>query len=356
MAELLTLDGSQGEGGGKILRTALSLAVALRRPVRLIRIRARRPRPGLQPQHLAVVRALAEISRAEVTGDALDSTDIHFTPRELRGGEYRFDVAAIKGSAGSVSLVFQSLLLPLAFAPEPSRLTLCGGTHVPWSPPVHYVTKVFLPMLRRAGVQAGLTLKRWGWYPAGGGEIDAEITPISAVRALVQEVREKPAVISGVSAVSRLPRSIAERQRTRALERLAARDLAADITIGEDREARNPGTLLFLATEGAGTAALGRRGLRAETVADLAVDPLLAFLDSGASVDDHLADQLVPFLALAHEPSTFSCPTPSRHLTTVAWVVQQFLPVRIALSSGASRATVRILPEEPAQGRCSLPT
>jgi RNA 3'-terminal phosphate cyclase (ATP) len=303
-----------------------------------------------------VVRALAEISRAEVIGDALDSTELHFTPRELRGGEYRFDVAAIKGSAGSVSLVFQSLLLPLAFAPAPSRLTLCGGTHVPWSPPVHYVTEVFLPILRRAGVQASLTLKRWGWYPAGGGEIEAEITPTSAIRGLVRELREKPAVISGISAVSRLPRSIAERQRTRALERLAARDLTADITISEDHEARNPGTLLFLATDGGGASALGRRGLRAETVADVAVDPLLAYLDSGATVDGHLADQLLPFLALAREPSTFTCPTLSSHLTTVAWVVQQFLPVDIGLISGPPRASVRVLPKEPGQGRCSLPT
>ena len=160
------IDGSYGEGGGQVLRAALSLAVAVRRPVALTRVRARRSKPGLQPQHLAVVRALAAISDAEVSGDALGSTELRFAPRTLRGGDYRFDVGAIKASAGSVSLLFQALLLPLTLASGPSRLTLVGGTHVPSSPPVHYLTAVFLPALAGTGVDARLALRRWGWYPA----------------------------------------------------------------------------------------------------------------------------------------------------------------------------------------------
>lgn len=146
-----------GEGGEQVLRTALSLSVVLGRRVTLRGIRARRPRPGLQPQHLTVVRALAAISGAEVTGDTLDSTDVTFAPRGLRGGSYDFDVGAIRGSAGSVSLLFQALLLPLTLATEPSRLVLRGGTHVRWSPPVHYLTAVFLPALGRIGVHARLS-------------------------------------------------------------------------------------------------------------------------------------------------------------------------------------------------------
>lgn len=352
---MLTLDGSHGEGGGQILRTALSLAAALRRPVTITRIRAGRPRPGLQPQHLTAVRALAAISDAEVRGDALDSTELAFTPRTLRGGSYRFDVGAVRGSAGSVSLLFQALLLPLALAAEPSRLTLIGGTHVPWSPPVHYLAEVFLPALRQLGVEAEVALTRWGWYPKGGGEIEARIAPASGLRGLRWDGPPRPERLVGVSAVSGLPATIAERQRRRALERLAGRGLRAEIALVRDASALGSGTVLFLAAVGpgafAGFSALGRRGVKAETVADEAVDPLLHFLDSGAAVDPQLADQLVPFLALAREPSSFTCPALSSHLRTVAWVLEQFLPVAIELVEGPP-ARVRITPGTRESDRC----
>lgn len=340
----LTLDGAHGEGGGQIVRTALALAVALRRAVTLANIRARRPRPGLQPQHLTVVRALAALADADVRGDALDSTALHFAPRTLRAGEYRFDVGAEKGSAGSVSLLCQALLLPLAMAPAPSRLVLIGGTHVPWSPPVHYLAEVFFPALRRIGIDATLDLRRWGWYPAGGGAIEVTITPARALNGVIAEEADRAPVVTGLSAVSRLPRSIAERQRRRAEERLAAAGVACDIALHEDATALGPGTFVFLAVPGrAGFSALGRRGLPAERVADEAVDGLLAFLESGAAVDDHLADQLVSFLALAAGASRLTCPRITGHLRTVAWTVGQFLPVAIDLAE-ARPARVAIAP------------
>jgi RNA 3'-terminal phosphate cyclase (ATP) len=339
----LVLDASYGEGGGQVLRTALALAVALGRTVMLKKVRARRPKPGLQPQHLTVVRSLAAISGAEVLGDHLGSTELSFAPRGLAGGEYHFDIGSIKGSAGSVSLLFEALLLPLALAPVASRLALVGGTHVPWSPPVHYLTEVFLPALRTTGIEAALTLRRWGWYPAGGGHVTAIISPSSRRGGFVG-TSSPVATIVGVSAVSRLPRSIAERQRRRAEERLAAAGLAARITIEEDTTALGPGTLLLLAVPGrAGFSALGRRGLPAERVADAAVDELLAWVESHAAIDDRLADQLLPFLALAQGPSIFTCSTLSSHLTTVAWVVRQFASVEIRLHEGPP-ARVEIVP------------
>ncbi len=348
---MLALDASHGEGGGQILRTALSLAVTLHRPVALTRIRARRPRPGLQPQHLTVVQALAAISDAEVTGDSLHSTELTFSPRTLRGGRYRFDVGAVTGSAGSVSLLFQALLLPLALAPDPTDLTLIGGTHVPWSPTVHYLIDVFLPALRRVGI-ADVTLGRWGWYPRGSGEIRARVTPCRGLGGLEWVDRAAAPIITGISAVSRLPLSIAERQRRRALERLTLAGVKADIALVEDQQALGPGTLLFLAarsdSSAAGASALGRRGLRAETVADQAADEMITYIMSGATVDGHLADQLVPFLALARAGSVFTCPSLSGHLRSVAWVVQQFVDVRIDLEDGPP-ARVRTTPPGPSR-------
>jgi RNA 3'-terminal phosphate cyclase (ATP) len=346
---MMVIDASHGEGGGQVLRTALSLSVARGRPVTLRQIRARRPRPGLQPQHLTVVRALAAISEALVSGDALDSTEVTFVPRTLRGGSYDFDIGAIRGSAGAVSLVFQALLLPLSLAAQPSRLQLHGGTHVPWSPPVPYLTDVYLPALRHIGVRADLTLRRWGWFPAGGGELDVSVTPSPSWRPIHWVHPTGPPTLEGVSAVSRLPRSIAERQRARALDRLDAAGLSATIRLEEDQTARGPGTLMMLTAGGesarAGFSALGRRGVRAEAIADEAVAPLLAYLDAGAAVDDHLADQLVAFLALADGPSTFTCPALSTHLRTVAWVVERMLPVRVLFDEGRpARVEVRAMP------------
>lgn len=326
-----------------MLRTALALAAARGRPLRLTGVRARRARPGLQPQHLTVVRALAAICGAAVEGDALGSTEVVFAPGAVCPGDYCFDVEAIKGSAGSVSLLFQALLLPLALAPASSHLVLRGGTHVPWSPPVHYLVDVFLPAAREAGVEARVAFRRWGWYPAGGGEIEAWIEPGPGPRG----VRLRPAPESdvyGLSAVSRLPRSIAERQRARALERLAAAGIDADIAIEEDSEARGPGTLLFLAVRGrAGFSALGRRGVPAERVADEAVEALLAWRAAGGDVDEHLADQLVSVLALAPDASVLTCASVSSHLRTVAWLVEQVVPVNVTLGEGRP-ARIEVVP------------
>jgi RNA 3'-terminal phosphate cyclase (ATP) len=345
---VLTLDGGHGEGGGQIIRTALALAVAVGRPVTITNVRVRRARPGLQPQHLTAVRALAAVSAAEVDGAELGSTALRFVPQGIRAGTYRFEV----GTAGAVSLIFQALLLPLSLAPEPSRLTLVGGTHVTWSPPFHYLAEAFLPALAELGIRAEITLRRWGWYPRGGGEMDATIVPTRprGGRGLVAEIRDQTLPIRGLSAVSHLPRSIAERQRRRAAERLAAAGLTAEIALAEGAPAFGAGTFVLLAIRGrAGFSALGRRGLPAEQVADAAVEPLLAYLASHAAVDEHLADQLVPFCALADAESAFTCPALTPHLTTVAWVVEQLLPVRVRLEA-ARPACVRITPASRSAG------
>jgi RNA 3'-phosphate cyclase len=161
MGNRIVIDGSHGEGGGQILRTALSLAALLQRSVEIHNIRANRKKPGLRPQHLTAVKALAQITKAEITGDHVNSTSLWFAPRKINGGNYRFSI----GTAGSITLLAAAILPPLLFAATPSKVVLEGGTHVPFSPVVHYMHEIFLPFLRRLGGEVDVTLDKWGWYP-----------------------------------------------------------------------------------------------------------------------------------------------------------------------------------------------
>ncbi|UCC62087.1 MAG: RNA 3'-phosphate cyclase, partial [Anaerolineae bacterium] len=234
--KLLTIDGSYGEGGGQILRSALSLSALLGQPVRLEKIRARRRQPGLRPQHLTAVRALAQICDAEVEGDRLDSRTLTFVPRRPpQAGDYHFNVtdAARGGSAGAVSLILQAVLLPLAMAQGDSTIVLEGGTHVAWSPPVHYLQEVYLPAVAPLGVRASVELERWGWYPQGGGRVVCQVEGLGAAVALRPDSGQpRPLTpfhrtergglrrIAGFSATSNLPAHIGRRQRDQAVKLL----------------------------------------------------------------------------------------------------------------------------------------
>ncbi|RMG48372.1 MAG: RNA 3'-phosphate cyclase, partial [Acidobacteria bacterium] len=223
----LIIDGSTGEGGGQILRTSLALSALLDRPVEIINIRRGRKNPGLQPQHLTAVRAMATIARARVEGAELGSQRLHFAPQGIAAGRYTFDVAAVRASAGSVGLIFQAVAPALFAASESSRLTLKGGTHVPWSPPTTYLESVFLPALERLGLRGTMNTLRWGWYPRGGGVVEATITPGRPIAPLHLEDRGELVSLECLSVVSNLPRSIAHRQRDRLLQRLAEKGLSA---------------------------------------------------------------------------------------------------------------------------------
>lgn len=329
---MVVIDGSYGEGGGQVLRTALTLSVLTGQAVRVERIRAGRKNPGLQPQHLTAVQAAAAICAARLEGARLDSPTLTFIPTApLRSGEYTFDVteAARGGSAGSVGLVLQTVLLPLALAPGPSHLTLRGGTHVPWAPPVSYLEHVFLPTIARMGVHAQMELVRWGFYPAGGGEIRVRVAgdagPLKPIRLTERGELER---VWGLAVVTNLPAHIPQRMANRACNVLAEAGIQAQI---EPRrlQGAGPGAGIFLFADythaTAGFTAYGQPGLPAERVAEAACAELLAHHHAGAPADPHLADQLVLPAALAPGESRIVTSRVSQHLLTNVWVVEQFL-------------------------------
>ena len=336
---MMVIDGSYGEGGGQVLRTSLTMSALLGKPVRIENIRAKRRNPGLQAQHLTGVRAIARICDAELEGADLGSLTLTFRPQSPpRAGEYSFDVAEARkgGSAGATSLVFQTLLLPLAFAPGQSRLTIRGGTHVAWSPPFHYLQHVYLPTLARMGVEASVEIERWGWFPIGGGEMAASVRGRreSHLSGLDLVERGELKRLWGISATSNLPAHVGQRQKKRTEETLRKRGFDPQIEI-VDAPSPGTGTVVFLAAEYehavAGLSSLGERGKPAEKVAEEACREFIAHHQSGACLDQHLADQLILPLALSPGPSAFTTCEITQHLLTNVWVVEQFLDVRFEI-------------------------
>jgi len=326
----IEIDGSYGEGGGQILRTALALSAILKKPFTIHHIRSKRKNPGLQAQHLEAVEALSRITGAQTEGVKFGSQKITFIPQKILPGDYQFEVR----TAGSVSLLLQALFLPLCLANEKSRLTLVGGTHVPWSPSFHYLSEVFLPTLQWMGVSANATIEKWGFYPKGGGKIQLEINPVLELKPISLVERGSLKKIRAISAVSNLPKHVAERQKEQASKRIRRElKIDAEITIQEDVPSNGPGSFLFLLAEYektfAGFSSLGSRGKPAEKVADEAVDFLKDYMESDSCIDPHLADQLIPFMALAKGNSSFTTTRMTEHLLTNLWVIGHFLKVRV---------------------------
>ena len=339
---MIEIDASFGEGGGQILRSALSLSLITGKSMRLTHIRAGRPQPGLKPQHLKAVEAAAEIGSASVEGASQGSQTLRFEPTGLKSGRYVFDIK----TAGSVSLLLQAIALPLSFAEGPSRLTLIGGTHVPWSPCYHYLQWQWLPALSEAGYSIDCRLERAGFYPRGGGVVHADITPRRKHAPLHLTRRGKLVRIRGLSAVGCLDLSIAERQRQQVIERLRGLSVPLAIELAEVPSA-SPGTFVVLLAEfehgRCCACSLGARHKRAEKVADEAVDELLADIDSGGAIDAWLADQLLLPLALASGESVLSVSRISLHLRTNAELLRYFLPVAVDIDGETDQpGTVRL--------------
>ena len=327
----IEIDGSFGEGGGQILRTALSLSCLTGCKLKLFNIRKGRRKPGLMPQHITCVNAAALISHAGVSGNRTGSTELEFEPGKIRSGNYFFDIK----TAGSSSLVFQTLLPPLIFVDKPSSITIKGGTHVPFSPTYHYIAEIFFPVLNRIGIKVESSIKRYGFYPKGGGEVSFKIYPAKIIERLNLYERGEPLLLSGYSAVSRLPVSIAERQRKSVIQKLAPLVPEAQVI---DVPSPGEGTFVFLKSEYenavAGFSSLGRKGKPAEEIGKEAAEQFMDFHNTRACLDPHLADQILIYLCLTSGESSFTTSLISQHLITNLRVIEKFLNIRYEIKGG----------------------
>lgn len=333
---MLTIDGSQGEGGGQILRSALALSMVTGTPFAMERIRAGRKKPGLMRQHLTAVRAAARIGRATVDGAAIGSQALKFQPGRIAAGTYRFDV----GTAGSTTLVLQTVLPALLTASGPSRLTLEGGTHNPAAPTFDFLQRAFLPMVSRMGVEIEATLDRPGFYPGGGGCFCVEVHPAPSLRRV--DLLDRGAVrrMSATATVAHLPRHVAERELDVLRERLGL--AASCLAVKEASHVRGPGNVVLLEIESEHVTEVftgfGRRGVRAEAVAEGVVNEASVYLEAGVPVGTHLADQLLLPMVLAGGGSFRTLPL-SRHSATNIEIIRSFLDVEITVQPQGERVT-----------------
>lgn len=336
----IEIDGSKGEGGGQVLRSALALSLVTGTPFRMTNVRAGRKRPGLMRQHLTAVLAAAEVGGAKVTGADIGSRELFFSPGSVRAGDYHFSV----GTAGSATLVFQTVFPALALASGPSTVVVEGGTHNPMAPPFDFLARAFLPQVARMGPRTTAVLERPGFYPAGGGRFRVEIEPAPFGRL---DLTERGAIAErrATAVVALLSRSIAERELRVVREKL---NWAPECTrIEHVQEAVGPGNAVTVDVVSEHVTEVftgfGERGLSAERVgADLAGE-VAEYLAAGVPVGRHLADQLLLPMALGGGGS-FRTLAPSSHTRTHADLLRAFLGVDIQLRDAGERVWDVIVP------------
>ena len=340
MNDTITIDGSEGEGGGQVLRTSLTLALATGQPFRIENIRAQRKKPGLLRQHLSAVRAAAQLSAATVEGDELGSLALIFRPQRVRGGSCHVAI----GSAGSACLVLQTLLPALVLIEQPTEVVIEGGTHNPFAPTFEFLERAFVPLLQRMGAKVELVLERAGFYPAGGGRLVARVTPAARLEPLELMQRGEVRARRARVLLAHLPRGIADRELAIVEKRLGW-DTDSH-SIEECKQSLGPGNVLSIEigcehlTEV--FTGFGQRELSAEAVAEGAVREAREWLASGVPVGRHLADQLLVPLALAGAGAFSTLPL-SQHTTTNTDVIRRFLGVDVITEPTPGRnVTLRI--------------
>lgn len=324
MKEYVKIDGMRGEGGGQILRSSLSLSVLTGKPFKMTGIRSRRKRPGLMRQHLTAVRAAAEICGAEVEGDAINSTSLIFKPGEIKGGEYHFKI----GTAGSSTLVLQTVLPPLLKAGTESIVVIEGGTHNMLAPPYDFLEKSFFRALKQVGINVDISLKSWGFYPAGGGRIEVKIKPWKKMGSFNLNDRGELVSKKCRAVISALPEFITERELSQVKSKLNWKQ--EELLAEELENPLGPGNVMLFELEYDNVTAVltsfGEKGIAAEKVASNGVTRVRSYLTSEAVADEYLADQLLIPMAMAGS-GEITCTTLSSHTMTNIDVIKKFLDV-----------------------------
>jgi RNA 3'-terminal phosphate cyclase (ATP) len=338
---MIEIDGSHGEGGGQILRTSISLSAVTGDPVKISRIRAGRSEPGLQPQHVTSIEAVGEICGAKVDGLYVGSKEIVFRPGQSIGGEFEFDV----GTAGSISLVITSCLLPAVLSKARMTLSVKGGTDVRWSPPIDYLRLVHAPLLNRFGGNCEINLASRGFYPEGGGEVVAEISPIGALSRADLFPRGKVLRIEGVTYAQNLPEHVVSRMKHSALKGLLD---FKEVRIETDlRKGPSTGAGIVLAAvcenTVLGESALGAKGVRSETLGESCAEDLLETLGSRATVDEHMLDQILTYMALSGKGSRIAAEELSSHAETNLWAIEQFLGEKFSVEKKEDFVEIRTI-------------
>lgn len=332
---MIEIDGSQKSGSGTILRLSVALAAILGEPLHIYNIRQNRPQPGLRPQHLEAVLTAAKLCEAELRGAELNSRELWFTPRKIKGGKIEAEI----GTAGSIPMLLMTVLPICAFAENTVHLHVSkGGTDVHHSPTINYMRFVFLPTLKRMGLNATLTVQKYGYYPKGMGEVTLMVEPCTTLKPILLESFGKIKNVKGVSVCTFLAdRRVAERQAKAANQYLRERGYAADIQIVNDKS--NPlqkGSSIVLWAETSTSAIIGADAIgeirkKSETVGKEAAEKLVAELSAKPTVDIHLADMLIPYAALAQGKFAFLSRTISEHLETNIWLAEKILEVKFSV-------------------------
>jgi len=321
----LHIDGSYGEGGGQILRTAVALSVLTKKPVEITNIRANRSNPGIKPQHYAAIKILGELCNAETSGLNIGSSSLTFSPGEIIGGEYNFDI----GTAGSIMLVFQACILCSVKTKTPITIRVIGGTDVKWSPSWDYFKHVFLPLMKKMRLPVSAHLIRRGYYPKGGGEVVLTIQPCKDVQPLQLDKKQEFTTVEGIINIANLPEHVSKRMKHAAMKTLLKKNLETALKIEKATSlSTGAGMTVWTQTRNAilGATVLGERGLPAEKIGEKAATELIREIESGATLDTHAFDQILPYMALIRDNKQSSCIVKeiSSHAQTNMWLIRQF--------------------------------
>ena len=334
---MIEVDGSYGEGGGAVLRITTALSAVTSKSVHITNIRSGRPNPGLMPQHLNAVKAVADLSRASVSGLELGSTELFFNPSKLTGGDFKIDI----GTAGSITLILQAFMIPAVFADSPVKIRIIGGTDVRWSPSIDYLINITLPVLKLMGYDTKHKLVQRGHYPRGGGIFELEIDPVKKLIPLnICELNFKS--IKGISHAVKLPEHVAVRQARSAQEVLLKAGYKSNIKIDPSQRAMGPGSGISLWTDGITSvsgSSIGEPGKKAEIIGYEAANDILYNISRNSAIDKYMGDQIIPYLALAGN-SRIKTSELTQHAITNIHVTEKFIDKKFNVEGSLGKSAV----------------